>query len=162
MTNCPAAPTRNDREIGDNVNLNTTLLESLLSFSSDGETLTLEDLAEHHHLRHNQSRAENPHFRFGNQDAACTLAQYGNLVGTLGKIGKNGLYTLFVDDVRHFYLREDLPTSYGRRQLPYYSVEANEYIDRMTHHIGFQIVRPFPPGDQDGRDVEPAVAKFNL
>lgn len=51
--NCPAAPTRLDRDIGKNINLNTTLLESLLGFSKDGESLTLEDLAEHHLLRHN-------------------------------------------------------------------------------------------------------------
>ena len=89
-------------------------------------------------------------------------AQYGNLVGTLGKIGKNGLYTLYVDDVRRFYVEEDLPIGYGRRELPYYSVEANEYIDRMTHHIGFQIARPWPADDQDWRDVEPEIAKFNL
>lgn len=159
--NCPAAPTRNDRGMGDNVNINMTLLESLLSFSKDGETLTIEDLAEHHHLRHNQSLADNPHFRFGNQGAICSLAQYANLVGILGKIGKNGLHTLFVEDVRQFYVDEDLPVGYGRRQFPYYSTEANEYIDRMTHHIGFQVVRPYPPGDQDGRDVEPVVAKFD-
>lgn len=73
MINCPVAPTRNDREIGDNVNLNETLLESLLSFSKDKKTLNMEDMAEHHHLRHNQSLAENPYFRFGNQDAACSL-----------------------------------------------------------------------------------------
>lgn len=89
-------------------------------------------------------------------------AQYGNLIGTLGKIGKHGLYTLYVDDVRRFYVEEDLPIGYGRRELPYYSVEANEYIDRMTHHIGFQIARPWPSDDQNGRDVEPVVAKFNL
>jgi len=89
-------------------------------------------------------------------------AQYGNLVGTLGKIGKNGLLTLGVEDVRYFYMQEDLPLGYGRRQLPYYSIEANEYIDRMTHHIGFQIQRPWPLGDQDGRDVEPLTAKFNI
>ncbi|KAM0168783.1 hypothetical protein ACHAPF_010660 [Botrytis cinerea] len=177
--NCPASPTRNDRELGDNVNMNMTLLESLLGFSKDGETLTLEDLAEHHHLRHNQSLAENSHFRFGNLDAACALyvfhyikqckglidimfrAQYANLVGMLGKIGKNGLLTLFVEDVRQFYVDEDLPIGYGRRQLPYYSIESNQYIDRMAHHIGFQIVRPWPVDDQDGRDVEPVFAKFN-
>lgn len=73
MVNCPAAPTRNDRELGENVNINMTLFDSLLSFSKDGETLSLEDLAEHHHLRHNQSKAENPKFRFGNRDALCSL-----------------------------------------------------------------------------------------
>ena len=73
ITNCPAAPTRNDREIGDNVNLNMTLFESLLTFSKDQMTLTMEDAAEHHHLRHNQSRSDNPRFRFGNSDATCAL-----------------------------------------------------------------------------------------
>ena len=64
---------------------------------------------------------------------------------------------------REFYENEDLPTGYQRREFPYYSVEANNYIDRMTEHIGFQIVRPFPEGDGMGiwRDVEPVVAKFD-
>ena len=161
MTNCPAAPTRDDREIGDNVAINMTLFNALMASSKDGETLTLEDAAEHHHLRHNQSRADNPDFRFGNQDAICSLAQYGNLFGVLGKLGKNGLTTLFLDDVRTFYLDEDLPAGYARREMPYYSPEANAFIDWMAHHIGFQIQRPYPPGDQDGRDIEPVVAKFD-
>jgi hypothetical protein len=73
VINCPAAQTRNDRTVGDNLNLNLTLFEPLLSFSKDGETLSLEDPAEHHHLRHNQSKAENPAFVFGNQGAICSL-----------------------------------------------------------------------------------------
>ena len=81
IINCPAAPTRNDRAIGDNVNINMTLLESLLSFSKDNETLSLEDLAEHHHLRHNQSVQENPSFRFGNKGAICSL--YDSIPGAL-------------------------------------------------------------------------------
>ena len=51
--NCPATPTRLDKEIGNNIDLNMTLFNQLLSFSKDGETFSLEDLAEHHHLRHN-------------------------------------------------------------------------------------------------------------
>lgn len=88
-------------------------------------------------------------------------AQYGNLLGVLGTIGPNGLNTVFLDDLRTFYVDEDLPAGYGRRELPFYSPEANSYIDRMTHHIGFQIERPWPHDDQDGRDVEPVVAKFD-
>ena len=87
-------------------------------------------------------------------------AQYANLFGVIGRIGPNGLNTVFLNDLRRFYIDEDLPTDYGRRELPYYSPEANSYIDRMTHHIGFQIERPWPPNDQDGRDVEPVAAKF--
>ena len=52
-----------------------TLFNQLLSFSKDGKTFSLEDLAEHHHLRHNQSRAESPHWQFGNSDAICTLLE---------------------------------------------------------------------------------------
>ncbi|MCJ1288727.1 hypothetical protein MMC34_000256 [Xylographa carneopallida] len=159
--NCPAAPTRNDRDIGENVNINTTLLESLLNSSKDGATLSLEDLAEHHHLRHNQSVLENPNFRFGSHHAICSLAQYTNLVGVLGRQGKYGLSTLYVEDLRHFYLNEDLPLAYMRRELPYYSTEANNLIDRMAHHIGFLIERPYPPNDQDpGIDIEPMVANY--
>ncbi|KAI4257935.1 MAG: hypothetical protein LQ352_001441 [Teloschistes flavicans] len=139
--NCPAAPARLDREIGNNIDLNTTLLDSLLSFSKDGETLTLEDMAEHHHLRHSQSRAGSKSWQFGNSDATCALAQYTNLVGVLGRHGKHGLQTLYVEDVKEFYTAEDLPNA-------------------MTHHIGFQIMRPFPSDDHDGRDIEPVKALY--
>ncbi|KAL9586054.1 MAG: hypothetical protein Q9212_001144 [Teloschistes hypoglaucus] len=158
--NCPAAPTRLDRESGHNIDLNTTLLASLLSRSKDNETLTLEDMAEHHHLRHNQSRAGSKNWQFGNSDATCALAQYTNLVGVLGRNGKHGLQTLYVEDVKKFYTSEDLPDAYERRELPYYAIEATQLIDRMTHHIGYQIVRPFPSGDHDGRDVEPVKALY--
>ena len=160
VINCPAAPTRNDRDIGENVNMNMTLFTSLLSFSKDTTTLTLEDLAEHHHLRHNQSKISNPRFRYGNRDAICSLAQYSNLIGILGRNGPNGLQTLFVEDVKTFYLDEDLPKQYERREMPFYSPEANAYMDRMSDHIGFRIERPFPVDDGDGRDVELVVAKY--
>lgn len=71
--NCPAAPTRLDKDVGNNIDINMTLFDQLLSFSKDGETFSLEDLAEAHHLRHNQSRAESPRWQFGNQDATCAL-----------------------------------------------------------------------------------------
>lgn len=69
---------------------------------------------------------------------------------------------MFLEDLRVFYTKEDIPPGYGRRELPFFSPEANSYIDRMTHHIGFQIERPWPKDDQDGRDVEPVVATFDL
>ena len=87
-------------------------------------------------------------------------AQYANLVAVIGRPGPNGLNTVYVEDVRKFYLEEDLPDGYGRRELPYFSVETNAYVDRMSHHIGFQIVRPYPEDDGDGRDVEPETAKY--
>ena len=90
----------------------------------------------------------------------CCRAQYTNLVGMLGRNGKHGLQTLYVEDVRQFYLKEDLPDAYQRRELPYYAVEATELNDRMTHHIGYQISRPFPPWDHNGTDIEPLVARY--
>ena len=57
-----------------------TLLNQFLSFSKDGETFSLEDLAEHHHLRHNQSRAESPHWQFGNPDATCALLELSSRI----------------------------------------------------------------------------------
>ncbi|EAW20647.1 putative toxin biosynthesis peroxidase [Aspergillus fischeri NRRL 181] len=122
VINCPAAPTRNDRAVGDNINLNMTLFETLLSFSKDGETLSLEDMAEHHHLRHNQSKAENPEFVFGSS------AQYTNMVGVLGKFGKHGRTTLFIDDVKTFYLDEDIPRNYERREAPVCSLPPTDSI----------------------------------
>ncbi|EXA28548.1 hypothetical protein BFJ63_vAg18201 [Fusarium oxysporum f. sp. narcissi] len=160
--NCLAAPTRDDRRVGDNVNLNKTLLKQLLSASKDGETLIIEDTAEHHHRRHNDSKATNPNFRFGNSGAICSLAQYANMFGMLGRQGKNGPGTLHVEDVKKFYLDEDWPKDYWRRQLPYYSPEANSYIDRMARHIGYQIERPYPPDDHNLYDVEGDVAVFDV
>ena len=87
-------------------------------------------------------------------------AQYTNLVGMLGRNGKYGLQTLYVEDVKRFYLAGDLPAAYQRRELPYYAVEATILNDRMSHHIGYQINRPFPPWDHNGTDVEPLVAKY--
>ncbi|EEU33465.1 uncharacterized protein NECHADRAFT_89462 [Fusarium vanettenii 77-13-4] len=81
----------------------------------DGETLTLEDTAEHYHRRHNDSKATNPNFRFGNNGAICSLAQYANMFGMLGRYGKNGPGTLHVEDVKKFYLDEDWPKDYWRR-----------------------------------------------
>ena len=91
-----------------------------------------------------------------------TSAQYANLAAVLGRVGPNGLNTVYVEDVRAFYETEDLPPAYQRRELPYFSVEANDLTDRMTHHVGFQIVRPFPEGDGFGKwsDVEPVVAPY--
>lgn len=87
-------------------------------------------------------------------------AQYTNLIGVLGRNGRHGLQTLYIEDVKEFYTSEDLPDAYERRELPYYAIEATQLIDRMTHHIGYQIMRPFPSGDHDGRDVEPVKALY--
>ena len=64
--------------------------------------------------------------------------------------------------MREFYEKEDFPSAYKRRELPYFSTEANDHIDRMSHHVGFQIVRPFPQGDGFGKwaDVEPEKAIY--
>ena len=88
-------------------------------------------------------------------------AQYTNLVGVLGRNGRYGLQTLYVEDVRKFYLEEDLPDAFQRRELPYYGVEAAELNDRMTNHIGYQIIRPFPSWDHNGTDIEPLTAKYD-
>ena len=89
-------------------------------------------------------------------------AQYANIAAVSGRVGPHGLSTVYVDDVREFYEKEDLPTAYKRRELPYFSTEANDHIDRMSHHVGFQIVRPFPQGDGFGKwaDVEAEKAKY--
>lgn len=40
------------------------------------------------------------------------------MVGVLGKYGKHGRTTLYVEDVKQFYLREDIPKGYERREAP--------------------------------------------
>lgn len=87
-------------------------------------------------------------------------AQYSNLIGTIGRTGKHGPFTLYIEDAKTFFLDEDLPAKYERRELPFYTPEGAAYLDRMSQHIGFTIERPFPPNDADGRDVEPEVANY--
>lgn len=40
------------------------------------------------------------------------------MVGILGRLGKHGRTTLYIEDVRTFYLDEDLPHAYQRREAP--------------------------------------------
>lgn len=50
------------------------------------------------------------------------------MVGVLGSFGKHGRTTLFVKDVEEFYLKEDLPTAYQRREQP---VSFIEYLAKQ-------------------------------
>ena len=49
---------------------------------------------------------------------SLTRAQYTNMVGVLGRFGKHGRTTLYVEDVETFYLDEDIPRGYERREAP--------------------------------------------
>ena len=40
------------------------------------------------------------------------------MAGVLGRFGKHGRTTLYVSDVKTFYLDEDIPKGYERRELP--------------------------------------------
>lgn len=40
------------------------------------------------------------------------------MAGTLGRFGKHGRTTLYISDVKTFYLDEDIPKGYERREMP--------------------------------------------
>ena len=40
------------------------------------------------------------------------------MVGVLGRYGKHGRTTLYIEDVKTFYLDEDIPRNYERREAP--------------------------------------------
>ena len=40
------------------------------------------------------------------------------MVGVLGRYGKHGRTTLYTEDVKTFYVDEDIPRAYERRELP--------------------------------------------
>jgi hypothetical protein len=99
------------------------------------------------------------------------------MVGVIGRKGKHGQYTLYTEDVRTFYIDEDLPAMYKRREAPvsttrphyisiatnnkqYSSTESQTLIDPMAHHIGYAVKRPPPPAEEDRGEIEPVVAKF--
>ena len=46
------------------------------------------------------------------------------MVGVLGKFGKHGRMTLYVEDVETFYLKEDIPEGYERREEPVGSIKV--------------------------------------
>ena len=51
-------------------------------------------------------------------------AQYTNMVGVLGRFGKHGRTTLYIDDVKTFYLDEDIPRGFQRREAPVRQTES--------------------------------------
>ena len=55
-------------------------------------------------------------------------AQYANVFGVIGRIGPNGLNTLFLEDLTVFFVKEDLPALYALRDFTFYSSEANTAI----------------------------------
>ena len=40
------------------------------------------------------------------------------MVGVLGRFGKHGRTTLYIDDLETFYLDEDIPRGFQRREAP--------------------------------------------
>lgn len=40
------------------------------------------------------------------------------MMGVLGRYGKHGRTTLYIEDVETFYLKEDIPKGYMKRELP--------------------------------------------
>ena len=61
------------------------------------------------------------------------------MVGVLGRFGKHGRTTLYVEDVETFYLDEDIPRGYERREAPVslspplYSAVRSLYPTGMLH-----------------------------
>lgn len=55
------------------------------------------------------------------------------MVGVLGKRGKHGWSTLYVDDVKAFYLNEDIPHDYERREMAVRSISDIALISFLTN-----------------------------
>ena len=90
--------------------------------------------------------------------------QYANLQALISRTSQGFPEgTLYVNDLREFYEKEDLPASYQRRNEPYFTSEAGRYVNQIARYIGFEIARPIPKGDGFGiwSDIEPVVANFN-
>lgn len=51
-------------------------------------------------------------------------AQYTNMVGVLGRFGKHGRTTLYIEDVETFHLDEDIPQRFERREAPVRQIQS--------------------------------------
>ena len=57
------------------------------------------------------------------------------MVGVLGRYGKHGRTTLYTEDVRTFYVDEDIPKAYERRELPVNGVLPMICLVKAYNHL---------------------------
>lgn len=113
---------RNDFYFGDNWSINKTLLDQLISLSSDRETISYDDLARFRVLRYRDSKANNPTFNFGPTQDVFASHEAANFIKV---VAGSGVATL--EKVRAFALDERLPVEEGWEKGSYNFADWNSY-----------------------------------
>ncbi|KAJ3137021.1 hypothetical protein HK101_003926 [Irineochytrium annulatum] len=109
-----ASLTRNDAFTGDNTSFNSTLLDQLLSFSSDGVHVTIDELAKFRAAREKYSKATNPSFTFGLKQQ---FTAYGE-AALLYEAMKDDTGNIRVDWIEVLFREERFPVDLGWRPRP--------------------------------------------
>lgn len=107
-----ASLTRDDVALGDNARVNVTLVHQLLSTSSDGETLSLDDIAAYRRKRDVESAAADPTFSMG---AMATFQKYheSSQLMTVLKNTSDPNGGVPLEWAREWFVYERMPTQYG-------------------------------------------------
>lgn len=101
---------RNDAYFGDNFNKNLTLLEQLISSSSDGKSISVDELAKYRKARQDYSKATNPEFTFGRNQEFAAFQEASILAWV---IGDEDTHSIPINVLRTFIADERLPTEDG-------------------------------------------------
>ena len=103
--------TRDDFNIGNNWELNNTLFDQMVSFSSDQKVLTLKELGHFRKQRHIDCKAQDPKLDFGPTNRATAFLEAAALLTVFGDDDKSDAVTLPV--LKTFFLEERLPIQEG-------------------------------------------------
>jgi len=123
-----ASLTRRDARLGDAVEVAPLLVDQLLSFSEDGRTLTLEDLAVAHQVRMAQAAA-------GGHEVPFKAAVLGTLEAALLYEVLHRDDSIALGDLREFLVKERIPASVLPRKLGLSSILLTTFVLAVTGNI---------------------------
>ncbi|KAJ3172352.1 hypothetical protein HK101_011156 [Irineochytrium annulatum] len=109
-----ASLTRSDTALGDNTAFNETLFEQLLSYSSDGVYITLDELAKFRAAREKHSKAMNPSFSFGPKPQFTAYGEAALLYFSM----KDETDKIRVDWIKVLFREERFPVELGWKPKP--------------------------------------------
>ena len=118
------------------MNKDLNMLNDLLSMSSDGNYLTLEELGQYREQRHNDSMLNNPNFTFSKSTETLAFGESALIMGLFGDDSKVPL-----SYVKSFLGEEKLPldVSWQKRALPMTLPEVIFVLEKLKHSAGVGI-----------------------
>lgn len=130
-----ASLTRRDAREGDQTEFVEPLFEQLLSFSTDGRTIKLEDLTVVHQLRVAQSEANGQHVSL-----KAKLLGLGEVALLFAVLSRDGV--IAIPDIEEFLRKERVPSHLTPRKVDQPLILGNVLIVAITGNVpGFEAYR---------------------